>query len=45
MTAPALETTALAVGYRRRRRRTTVFTGLDLTVPPGELVCLVGPTL
>lgn len=43
MTAPALAATALAVGYRRRRRTTSVFTGLDLSVSPGELVCLVGP--
>jgi iron complex transport system ATP-binding protein len=43
MTAPALETVALTVGYRRRRRRTPVFTGLNLTVAAGELVCLVGP--
>lgn len=40
---PALRTAALSVGYRARRVHRAVLEGLDLTVHPGELVCLLGP--
>lgn len=40
---PALQTHNLAVGYRQRWRRTVVLSDLNLTVRPGELVCLLGP--
>jgi iron complex transport system ATP-binding protein len=39
----ALRTVDLSVGYRTRRAPRTVLRSLDLTVRPGELVCLLGP--
>jgi iron complex transport system ATP-binding protein len=41
--APALRTRDLAVGYRSRRQRRAVLECVNLTVEPGELVCLLGP--
>ncbi|KQT42788.1 hypothetical protein ASG47_17855 [Devosia sp. Leaf420] len=38
-----LEARDLAVGYGRRRDKRTVLTGLNLTVQPSEMVCLLGP--
>lgn len=43
MSAPAISASGLAVGYRRRRRRTTVLSGIDLSVAAGEFICLIGP--
>jgi iron complex transport system ATP-binding protein len=40
---PALRTRDLAVGYRGRRQRRAVLERVNLTVEPGELVCLLGP--
>jgi cobalamin transport system ATP-binding protein len=40
---PALRTRDLAVGYRTRRHRRAVLERVNLTVEPGELVCLLGP--
>ena len=40
---PALRTRDLAVGYRSRRQRKAVLERINLTVEPGELVCLLGP--
>ncbi len=40
---PILAAERLAVGYRRGRRRHPVLTALNLSVAPGELVCLLGP--
>jgi iron complex transport system ATP-binding protein len=40
---PALRTHDLAVGYRRRRQRKAVLERVNLTVEPGNLVCLLGP--
>ena len=37
-----LRATRLAVGYRRRSRRTPILTGLNLAVAPGELVAVLG---
>jgi iron complex transport system ATP-binding protein len=42
-TIPALRTRDLAVGYRTRRSRRAVLERVNLTVAPGELVCLLGP--
>jgi len=39
---PALQTRDLTVGYHSRRRRRVVLSGLNLTVHPGEFVCLLG---
>ena len=41
--APALRTRDLAVGYRTRWQRRAVLERVNLTVEPGELVCLLGP--
>jgi len=41
--AAALRTRDLAVGYRTRRVRRAVLERLNVTVHPGELVCLLGP--
>jgi cobalamin transport system ATP-binding protein len=40
---PPLRTRDLAVGYRSRRQRRAVLERVNLTVEPGELVCLLGP--
>jgi iron complex transport system ATP-binding protein len=40
---PSVCTRELAVGYRSRRARREVLTGLNLSAHPGELVCLLGP--
>ena len=40
---PALRTRDLAVGYRTRRGRRAVLEHVNLTVRPGEIVCLLGP--
>ncbi len=40
---PALRTRDLSVGYRSRSSRCVVLEHLDLSVQPGELVCLLGP--
>ena len=42
MSDPALRTIDLAVGYRSRRARRVVLDRLNLSVRPGELVCLLG---
>jgi iron complex transport system ATP-binding protein len=42
MADPALRTLDLAVGYRSRRVRRVVLDRLNLSVRPGELVCLLG---
>lgn len=39
----ALQTRDLAVGYRTRRTRRAVLERVNLSVLPGELVCLLGP--
>jgi iron complex transport system ATP-binding protein len=39
----ALKTNGLAVGYKGRSGSRTVLAGLELSVSPGELVCLLGP--
>ena len=38
-----LELESLSVGYHRNRHRRVVLESLELTIEPGELVCLVGP--
>jgi iron complex transport system ATP-binding protein len=43
LAAPALRTIDLAVGYRSRRARRVVLDRLNLSLRPGELVCLLGP--
>jgi iron complex transport system ATP-binding protein len=40
---PALRTIDLSVGYRSRSVRSAVLENLNLSVRPGELVCLLGP--
>jgi iron complex transport system ATP-binding protein len=40
---PVIETRDLSVGYRSRRRSTVVLRNLNLSVQPGEFVCLLGP--
>jgi iron complex transport system ATP-binding protein len=42
MNEMVLRATRLAVGYRRRSRRTPVLAGLNLAVAPGELVAVLG---
>jgi NitT/TauT family transport system ATP-binding protein len=39
-----VEIRELAKTFRRGGRRTVAFTGVDLTVAPGEFVCLLGPS-
>ena len=39
----ALRTIDLAVGYRSPSMRRVVLEDLNLSVRPGELVCLLGP--
>ena len=39
----ALRATDLTVGYRARGQRRTVLEGINLTMEPGELVCVLGP--
>jgi NitT/TauT family transport system ATP-binding protein len=39
-----VEIRSLAKTFRRGGRRTVAFTGVDLTVEPGEFVCLLGPS-
>lgn len=41
--APAVELAGLAIGYRSRRRSTTVATGLAAQARRGELTVLIGP--
>jgi iron complex transport system ATP-binding protein len=41
--APALQTSNLAVGYRTRRTRRAVLERVNLAARAGELVCLIGP--
>jgi iron complex transport system ATP-binding protein len=43
MTDPALHTRDLAVGYRTRGSRRAVLERVNVSVRPGELVCLLGP--
>jgi iron complex transport system ATP-binding protein len=43
MTVPALRTIDLAVGYQSRHARRVVLDRLNLSLRPGELVCLLGP--
>lgn len=43
MTPPAVELAGLAIGYRSRRRSTTVATGLAAQARRGELTVLIGP--
>ena len=43
MTAPALETRDLAVGYATRGTRRAVLERVNLAAHAGELVCLLGP--
>lgn len=38
-----LETKRLAIGYRRRRRRNTVLTGVNITLNAGEFAVVLGP--
>ncbi|OBG01262.1 ATP-binding cassette domain-containing protein [Mycolicibacter sinensis] len=40
---PAVELAGLAIGYRNRRRSTTVAAGLDAQARRGELTVLIGP--
>ncbi|ORW95674.1 ABC transporter [Mycolicibacter terrae] len=40
---PAVRLTDLAIGYRNRRRSTTVATGLEAQARRGELTVLIGP--
>lgn len=40
---PLLSTNSLAVGYRRRHKSSPILQQLDLSVVPGELVCVLGP--
>lgn len=40
---PAVELAGLAIGYRSRRRSTTVATGLAAQARRGELTVLIGP--
>ena len=39
-----IELRALSKVFRRGKRRTVAFSAVDLTVAPGELVCLLGPS-
>ncbi|MEB3069894.1 ATP-binding cassette domain-containing protein [[Mycobacterium] vasticus] len=41
--APAVQLAGLTIGYRHRRRATTVATGLDAQARRGELTVLIGP--
>ncbi|OBK85930.1 ABC transporter [Mycolicibacter sinensis] len=43
MPSPAVELADLAIGYRNRRRSTTVATGLAAQARRGELTVLIGP--
>jgi len=40
---PLVESKALTVGYKSRNKVATVLAGLDLSILPGEFVCLLGP--
>jgi NitT/TauT family transport system ATP-binding protein len=40
----AIRLESLGKTFRRNGRRTVAFTGVDLTVEPGEFVCLLGPS-
>lgn len=41
--SPVLQARGLTVGYRARRSRCDVLTGVDLAVHAGELMCVLGP--
>jgi NitT/TauT family transport system ATP-binding protein len=43
-TAADVRLASLGKTFRRGGRRTVAFTGVDLTVQPGEFVCLLGPS-
>lgn len=40
---PIIETRNLTIGYRQKHSQTMVQTGLNLTVYPSEMICLIGP--
>ncbi|WP_164997904.1 ABC transporter ATP-binding protein [Methanolobus psychrotolerans] len=41
---PLISTSDLSIGYKRRNREPTIVSGnLNLSLMPGELVCLIGP--